>query len=65
MLVLQRGNIEFTKIMCAHVLASGNIVWTSDLPIAMWETPIQKGKKDINFIASGRKALFIRSEHHE
>lgn len=52
-----RGNIKSTEITCAHGLPLGNIVWTSDLPIAMWEIPTQEGKSDVNFIASGRKTL--------
>lgn len=56
-MVLQRGDTKSTETMCAHVLALVNIAWTPDLPIAMWETPIQEGKSDVNFLASGRKTL--------
>ena len=56
-LVLQRGTTRSTEKMCAHILALGNIVWSPDLPIAMWETPIAKGRCDVNFLASRRKAL--------
>lgn len=52
-----RGNIKSTEITRAQGLALGNIVWTSDLPTAMWEIPIQEDKSDVNFIASGRKTL--------
>lgn len=32
---------QSTDSMCAYMIASGNIVWITDLSLAMWENPIQ------------------------